>query len=146
MHVHRTRDTAAATSRRRQRAVSVELHVQRLVVRFQHSHVGRVHGHRGVGCSGGHASIRDGTVVSHTEHVLGGRHRAPGDAPVFGVYTGDHVLRGSAHYAAGHRETPKPCGRRAPGVHRSAGGEVHSSAGHVPRSFVRSRQLLVVRD
>jgi len=145
MLVHRTCDTAAETSRRRQRAASVELHVQRLVVRFQHSRVGRVHGRRGVGPSGGHASIRDGTVVSHTEHVFGRRHRAPGDAPVFGVYAGDHVLCGPAHHAAGHRATPEPRGRRAPGVHRPADGEVHSSAGHVPRGSVRGGQLLVVR-
>jgi len=143
MHVHRTGDTAAETNCRRQCAISVVLLVQRLVVRVQLSRVGRVRDRRGVGRNGGRASVRDRPFVAHTEHVLGNRHRAPGDAPVLGVWAGDHVLRGPARHAAGHRATPEPRGRRAPGVHRPAGGEVHAGAGHVPRGSVRRRRLLV---
>lgn len=143
MHVHRTGDTAAETSRRRQRAASVALHDQRLVVRVQLSRVGRERDLRVMGRNAGRASVLVGPVFAHTEHVLGHRHRAPGDAPVLGVRAGDRVLRGPARHAAGHRATPEPRGRRAPGVHRPAGGEVHAGAGHVPCGSVRRRRLLV---
>lgn len=113
------------------------------MVRVQLGRVGRVRDRRGVGRNGGRSSVRDGPVVAHTEHVLGHRNRAPGDAPVLGVRAGYHVLREPARHAAGNRATPKPRGRRAPGVHQPAGGEVHAGAGHAPRGSVHRGWLLV---
>jgi len=107
------------------------------VVRVQLGRVGRVLGQRRVDCSGGHASVHCRPVGAHTEYVLGHRHLGPGDAHVLGVHAGSRVLRGPAPYAAGHRAAPEPHGRRAPGVHRPDGGQVHAGAGHVPRGPVR---------
>lgn len=144
MHVHRTSDTSAETSHRQQRAASVVLlHVQRLVVHVQLNRVGCLCDHRGVGRSGGRSSVFDGSVVAHTEHVLGHRCCTPGDVTVLSVRTGDYVLCGPALHAAGHRATPEPRGRRAPGVHRPADGDVHGGAGHVSRGSVLRRLLLV---
>lgn len=136
MHVNRTGDTEAETGQRR-RKTSVTLCVPCLVVRVQLGRVGCVPGQRRVDRSGGHARVHDRPVGAHTEHVLGHRHLAPGDAHVFGVHAGSRVLREPAPYAAGHRAAPEPHGRRAPGIRRPDGGQVHAGASHVPYRPVR---------